>query len=300
MGCWNKTCGLSNLHITDNKPVYTFILVQNGDEGRCYNNAFYTPILVPFECDYNDYGGGKNERGVAITPLMNMIKQECYIDGAKNVEVDIDMFFDLIHDNKIAYKDVWGKTVLIDFVMMRKDVVDYVLDNWAREVYVDGLGYQPYTFQEVVNEIPAFIDVIAAEIRKWQDPDDPVNSIMFSMFKINSSDSFTSLFEPDPVTNKLNLVTISLHHDIRTPIFSINEYIVNLIIQNKIDEVTEFITDYIKGTFVNNLIAKTRKQWLPGCHEGSQACDHGGYRMLIEATTKILDTELYNLEHDID
>ena len=77
MGCWNKTCGLSNLYINDNESVYTFVLVQNDDVSRCYNTSFYTPVLVPFECTYNDYGSGENVSGTVLAPLLAAMLEKC-------------------------------------------------------------------------------------------------------------------------------------------------------------------------------------------------------------------------------
>ena len=290
MGCWSKTCGLSNLHITDGEPVYTFVLVQNSSIDRCYNTSFFRPVLVPFECNYNDYGGGDNAHGIVLDPLMQVIKENCNI--SKDDEFDVDQFFDLVHDNEITYNNPYGGG-LIDFVMIRKDVVDYVLDNWTREVYIaESSGYQPYTYQEVLSEIPEFIEVLTNKVSGMADPDDPTHSIMFSIFKLKSSSSFSSFFEESPITNRVNLVVIALMHDIHNTLFNLNDHIIELIVKNKVEELTVFLTDYIKGAFINCLLDKTRKQWMPGCHEGSQACDHDGYRILMNATAKSLDDEL--------
>ena len=289
MGCWNKTCGLSNLHITDGEPVYTFVLEQNSGIDRCYNTSFFRPVLVPFECNYNDYGGGNNAHGVILDPLMQAIKEKCNI--ANDDEFDVDQFFDLVHDNELTYKNPYSG--LIDFVMIRKDVVDYVLDNWTREVYIaEASGYQSYAYQDVLSEIPEFIEVLTKEISGMADPDDPTHSIMFSIFKLKSSSSFSSFFEESPITNRVNLVVIALMHDIHNTLFNLNDHIIELIVKNKEEELVAFLTDYIKGTFINYLLDNTRKQWMPGCHEGSQACDHDGYRILMSATAKSLDNEL--------
>ena len=60
MGCWNKTCGLSNLYIKAGQEAYVFPLVKRSQDGeRCYSHAFWKPMLLPFVTEYNDYGGGK-------------------------------------------------------------------------------------------------------------------------------------------------------------------------------------------------------------------------------------------------
>lgn len=65
MGCWNKTCGLSNLHITSGQKVTVFLLEKNlVATDRTYTTSFYHPALTPFYSEYNDYGGGENSSGV--------------------------------------------------------------------------------------------------------------------------------------------------------------------------------------------------------------------------------------------
>lgn len=298
MGCYNKTCGISNLYINDGEPVYTFVLVQNSSEERCYNTSFYRPELVPFECTYDDYGGGEKAHGVALTPLLAAITEKCRVNDDVIDELDIDAFFELVHDQEITYKNYCGKSVLVDFVMMRKDIVDHVLANWYRSVWDtnEDSGWHHYTYQDVIKEIPEFIDVLATEIQKWQDLDDPTHSIMYSMFTLKTGNSFMSQFNSSP--DRCNLVAIALQHDIHTQLFSPNEHIISLIVQNKIEEVTAFITDYVKGTFVNCLIDSVRKQWIPGCHEGSQSCDHDGYRRLIDATVTVLNKKEVEYEEE--
>ena len=110
MGCWNKTCGLSNLYINDNESVYTFVLVQNDDVSRCYNTSFYTPVLVPFECTYNDYGSGENVSGTVLAPLLAAMLEKCRDNDEVIDELNIDQFFELVHDNEITYKIIWKKS----------------------------------------------------------------------------------------------------------------------------------------------------------------------------------------------
>jgi hypothetical protein len=62
MGCWNGTCGLSNLSIRYNEPVKIVFLecdVQNvscDGDGFCFNYKYGKPISHPISAKYNDYG----------------------------------------------------------------------------------------------------------------------------------------------------------------------------------------------------------------------------------------------------
>lgn len=288
MGCWNKTCGLSNLYIQHTEPVYTFILTQNGSEGRCYNTSFYTPVLVPFECTYDDYGAGENAHGVALKPLMDTIQKIRVKDEKYIEEFTVETFFELTHDG-LLHKNFWGDERLIDFVMMRKDVVDYVLDNWVREEYV-GVAHSPngyinYKYADVIAAIPEFIDLLDEKIQAHHKIDGGKRGPMYNIFALNYRRGFSALIESNTLQS---LVVLALRHDI-DQVFNTNEYLIHLVADEKREEAVEFLTMYIKGAFINSLLDSTRKQWLPGCHDGSQACDHDGYRILMEATTKVLD-----------
>lgn len=57
MGCWNKTCGLTQLPIYHGDKVVTFLIVESPyQESMCYNNALWQLIPLPIYGEYNDYG----------------------------------------------------------------------------------------------------------------------------------------------------------------------------------------------------------------------------------------------------
>ena len=189
MGCWNKTCGLSNLYIKAGQEAYVFPLVKRSQDGeRCYSHAFWKPMLLPFVTEYNDYGGGENTEPyiskIAFEIIKNVLVEK---KQGKNPYHDIPVkkegfgeqqFFDAVHEGRLVMEDT--KLVFndkdetyqrlqieapIDFVMFRKDVVVKLLKNWAVEDYVGhGKGtygyeksYVKYTYADVVRDIPAFV-----------------------------------------------------------------------------------------------------------------------------------------------
>lgn len=179
MGCWNKTCGLSKLHIFAGDPVYVFVIEQNLDHERCYSTAFWSPALIPFESKYDDYGGGEESGGVWLPYIMealknSLIEQEVgeneYHDIAvKRDEFNEELFFESTHEGRLLTKDWRGNSREVDFVMFRKDVVDDILTNLEIDKYVgDGKGNRPdcpngnnyiyYKFADVLADVPAFLD----------------------------------------------------------------------------------------------------------------------------------------------
>lgn len=67
MGCWNGTCGLTQLPINCGNKVIVFPLKQTSYEDLSsvggalyYSNDIFTPISIPVIGEYNDYGALEN------------------------------------------------------------------------------------------------------------------------------------------------------------------------------------------------------------------------------------------------
>lgn len=64
MGCWNETCMLSHMQIMSGDDVKVIILVNTDNKSNpCYHNVNYAPLVLPFDGEYDEYGGiiTKNE-----------------------------------------------------------------------------------------------------------------------------------------------------------------------------------------------------------------------------------------------
>jgi hypothetical protein len=179
MGSWNKTCGLSNLHIRAGEDVYVFVLEENSDKtDRCYSTSFWKPVLLPFISKYNDYGGGEESSGSGFQLIMSSVAEHLIeMPQGENKFHDIlvkkegfgeEEFFESVHENRL-FKHDWRNTkTVIDFVMMRSDIVDYILANRVIEEYVGenkgNAGYSNsyihYQFSDILKDIPEFLDTI--------------------------------------------------------------------------------------------------------------------------------------------
>ena len=307
MGCWNKTCGLSNLHIRAGDPVYVFVLEKLDDkdlDGFCYSTAFYRPLLLPFASEYNDYGGGQNSSGPAFGLVMDAIKKKLVeMPQGENQYHDIavtkekfgeDLFFDAVHENRLSinYGKFHGETTL-NFVMFRRDIVDSILENWQREVYVgQGLGtcgwdnnYRRHGFQEILADLPEFIDRVSAYLT------DKEKLIDFGFF-----DSLGIVFKRD----ESNLVAKWLRSDgyRYSRLVEIKQVIIDLLTEDRRQELETVLTEYLKGVYIDCFMHMTRKSWIPGAHEGSQSQEHHGYRVLIAAVNQALDRERQEYEQE--
>ena len=287
MGCWNKTCGLSNLHITAGTPVYVFMLEKNTYENdRCYATAFWRPTLLPFLSAYNDYGGGENSHG-NINYIIDALKKrvvemdvgenECHDIAVKADAMNEDLLFEAIHEGRLKIRDGVDQ-VQVDFTMIRKDVVDHICETWVQEQYVgEGMGkigyqrnYIEYKYSDIVELLPAFIDGL--------------------MSCENSYDIYRKFDRLD--YNDLLSRYISSRKGYRYgTIFRVHDLVQQLVINGDRDEIESVLRDYLLGCFIDGFMQNCRKVWIPGCHEGSQSMEHEPYRVLNSAINNVLDAE---------
>jgi hypothetical protein len=305
MGCWNKTCGLSNLHIISGDEVYVFVIEENTDKtDRCYSTAFWKPLLLPFTSKYNDYGGGEESSGAGFQLIMDSVaKQLTEIDQGKNQFHDIavkkagfgeEQFFESVHEGRLFKKDYNGIKTTIDFVMMRKDVVDYILENRVIEQYVgEGKGttgysnsYISYKFEDILKDLPEFMDKIDSVSDQEAARKNPDLAEALMELRYARGLSIFGYEHPNKVSKWLRGDGYRY-----SSIISEQDALLSLLKDGKRTEAELLVTDLLKGHYINNFMESTRKNWAPGGHEGSQSQDADEYRLLISAMTNALDVE---------
>lgn len=287
MGCWNKTCGLSNLHITAGTQVYVFMLERNKyDNDRCYSTAFWRPTLLPFLSEYNDYGGGENSHG-NINYIIDALKKsvvemgvgenECHDIAVKADAMNEDLLFEAVHEGRLKIRDDVDQ-VQVDFTMIRKDVVDHICETWVQEQYVgEGMGkigyqrnYIEYKYSDIVELLPAFIDGL--------------------MSCENSYDIYRK-FDRLDYNDLLSRYICSRKGYRYGTIVRVSDLVQQLVINGDRDEIESVLRDYLLGCFIDGFMQNCRKVWIPGCHEGSQSMEHEPYRVLNSAINNVLDAE---------
>ena len=322
MGCWNKTCGLSKLHIYAGNPVYVFVLEQNLNHDRCYATAFWSPVLVPFESVYDDYSGGENSGGVWFQHIMDgvrekLIEQEVGENEYHDIAVKREgfgeaQFFEAVHEGRLLTKDWQGNPREVDFVMFRKDVVDDVLATMEVEKYVgEGKGNRPndqngnnyiyYRFADVVADVPAFLDKLDSVLKERMD-----------VLEVNQS--ITDKMTEDQIRDyKATLVQYMLHRDLGSiydyrdtnkaawylyrdgsrfsNLVGISDIIIQTLLSGDRTLTEQLLTEHLRASYLNMVVDSVRGVWMPGGHEGSQASDHAGYRALTAAINRALDEE---------
>lgn len=315
MGCWNKTCGLSNLHITSGTPVYVFVLEDDRDNSNCYATSLFSPLLLPFESEYNDYGGGENSSGVALPFILKGIKDQLVeMPLGENQYHDIEvtkekfneaLFFEAVHEDRLSIKGRFSaEPTRVQFTMFRKDIVDNILDKRQIEEYVgqgkgtfskwkDGsLDYERYFFKDIIADIKPMLEIVKAKIAEARaDGDTLADYMLFSgidtMFEYRSENKAARWMRND--SHRYSRI-VDMKHLI--------QYAFSKDSDVAVDKLADLLEAHLLGIFIDSFMEAARKTWIPGGHEGSQSDSGGALRLLGASINQALDIERAQWEED--
>lgn len=276
--------------------MYVFVLEEGRDKtDRCYSTAFWRPLLVPFESEYNDYGGGENSSGIAFEMIMEAVgKHLTEVKTGENQYHNIavkregfgeEQFFEAVHEHRLTSRDR-----LIDFVMFRKDVVDHILENRVIEKYVgDGKGtcgwnnnYIKYKFEDVLADIPEFLNIVESKIKDAAAEES-------GQLRFQLMGGFSYLLDYNYPNKAFWYMRDDGYRFSR--LFDSNDAIMKFLIDNKRSEAEELLKTMLIGKYIDSFMESTRRHWMPGGHEGSQSAEANDHRLLCNAIVTALDKE---------
>lgn len=298
MGCWNKTCGLSNLHIYAGTPVYVFVLEDaTTRKDHCYTTSLFKPLLLPFTSEYNDYGGGENSSGVGFELIMNSIKSQLvemplgdneYHDIAVTKEdFNEKLFFDAVHEDRLFVKTGYrDEQAMVTFTMFRKDIVDAILDQREIEEYVgDGKGtcgwgknYVRFKFDDIAASVRPLLEQLSLDFSNLGDS---------RFYIVDAIDKYRSKYRAARWLSMGDNYRYSHLVNVRSLISSG----IQRATPDALDRAEQLAIEYLKGVFIDSFMEDTRKTWIPGGHEGSQSADIDAHRLLANTVIAALDRE---------
>jgi hypothetical protein len=298
MGCWNKTCGLSNLHITAGTPVYVFVLERNKDYDQCYATSLFSPVLLPFESVYDDYGGGEDSSGVALPFVMKGLKDQLVeFDLGENEYHDIavkkegfndKLFFEACHEDRMQIKGRFDvEPTQVYFTMMRKDIVDSILETRVIEDYVGegkgthgyGNNYIRYKFADITASVRPLIERLLEDISKSEN-----EYIRFAIF--DRMHNYRNEF------HAAKYLTYDSHRYSRiVDVKHLASRALEIGTVESINKLEGLMIEHLKAVFIDSFMHSARKTWVPGGHEGSQSSSGGALRLLAKVTIDALDKE---------
>ena len=320
MGCWNKTCGLSNLHINAGEEVYTFILQKSNvyeSSSHCYSTHLYQPIIVPFYSKYDDYGAGEENHGIGLNLILeslkkNLVEKEVgkntYHDIAvKKENFDENLLFESMREGRLFVKNLFGSLeespeTKIEFLMMKKSVVDSILNNYKIEkcTYIreiQKLIYNYESFNDIVKEIDKFIELVQKDLQQQEKfIESTTNEKDKDIAKIRMM--LPQMWHYQSLCKQHNLKLeewLRYDSDIMgggsSRLLNICQIFVDFLKENKIEEAKELLTDFLKGCFIMRFMEDTRRSWIPQCGEGSQNIEFDAHKLLSQTVLKIVEQE---------
>ena len=72
-------------------------------------------------------------------------------------------------------------------------------------------------------------------------------------------------------------------------VVQVRDHILELLLNGNRDLARELMVEHLKGKFVDTFMENTRKSWIPGGHEGSQAQEYNPHRALIASMNRVMD-----------
>lgn len=180
MGCWNKTCGVTQFPLFSGDETVNFILVQTGWDDRNYCNPSslgWQMIPIPFYGEYNDYGWQDDDDGQqAKYDFLREFYKDKVVENEKEVRrarscyppmpngpfENNAILGDAIHGDvwRIKYSD--RELEIASMMVSRK-----VWDALTKSVTIDYPKETQYTISQladVVNEYRAYSDVAYEEM----------------------------------------------------------------------------------------------------------------------------------------
>lgn len=321
MGCWNQTCGISQIHIRGGEKVMIFPVSSASYGGLHYTTPFYTPLAVPFYGEYNDYGAAENCTGVGLQLALDTIRDKLVeVEQGTNQYHDIavkkegfneELFWDAVHEERLKIGGFFeDRSHKVDVMMIKQSIFDQLAQTLEFQTYdydqtAGKITYFNYKLQDVLDGVPEVVEASFTPRFKVTDDVDPelakqLHDIMFRMEPVNAVARNLLLDEngeKKKCADGINYAAKWLEHfashlsDGFSVSQQMNAWMQTLVEAGDREAVSELLTDHLKMKFVDNFLMMTRKFWSPQAGKGSQANEHEGYQALIAAMTHVLAAE---------
>ena len=290
MGCWNGTCGISQLPILTGQKVKAFLLLQSEyaknirGSGVCYPTEYFRPWFFPVTAEYNDYGSIENIQTDWNSEYMLETFRKWLADGTVRIlghdeaEVNdpgiekfekLDDVFDCVERGALVFKSIGEKLNAERTEMIPSEVELKIGIFMVVEDVFDGIVAESIRFMSLKeNEYYYIRDAKAREKAL-----DAINKIRQSK---TATDEFTTSM-CDMYADRFLGEGIEEH-------YAFKHYKTILYVPNKIT-VTEFMAKTDEVRHIGTAMAYLRKLWIPQAGQGSQSEELSFNKALIAAMT---------------
>ena len=259
MGCWNETCGFSNLPITHNMPVRAMFVKRVQKDRRPDGQLFYAfdlyqPATVLIKSTYNDYGW-LNVTAEELRPFIVNIEQ-----------MGLDISFE---DEKEDFrpKDLPPETYLW---MIREDVYQML-----RNIPLDHWGDMP-------KNVGQYVDRMRANYAKL------VEDVKATLADPTSRTAELGIWDYD-LRSRLD----NLFNRTEGPMWPLRHHLAPMA---GIDVPPENVDELVDLLQIFAAMNATRKTMVPTIGGGSQDYNEEAYRIIANFTNNAMDE--YRKEFD--
>lgn len=296
MGCWNGTCGISNLPIRNGQRVAVVLLVkQNRFDSWCYPSAVYDVAPLLFWGTYNDYGAAEDNTGYGLPLLLEgLCKNLIEIPQGENPyhdipvlreKFDVELLWEAVHEGRL-FIEGYGNKYQVEAVMIHGDIYDALMRDFRISSYNSEIGSFDISIDDIRATILQYIELLresakspifqyTTELVDWANQKKCL-AASFLSFRRNEGSHFRII---DPVD--------AIH---------------GLIEKDDWKGLEEFLNEALNVVWLNAVMSYARKIWSPQSGAGSQNSSSRVYRVLSQATLAVLNAQKakYIAENDED
>lgn len=271
MGCWNNTCAITKLPITDGDEVIALLLVHNTTEIDRLGAPFSYGVPLPFywEGSYNDYGAVEGEHGVMLEPIIETIKKHLvefelgdnkYHDiEVKKESFDHHMLMEADHEDRLKLTEASmfspnnKKEYSCTHIEIRKEAFDAIVEQYSYYSYGrdenDNFVRTTVTFADIVDQYRHFYNAL-------------MESVDRSSFRLGT------VFD-----NRDCPVGGLLHYDYKKDmsIMQADEYLTKMAEDGAtFEEMMPVIDNAVKLAVVSTFMSSAGQQWIVPGHIGQE------------------------------
>ena len=290
MGCWNGTCGVSNLPIHHGDKVMALIIKVplpkkiDNQSGACYANEFAAPVTLAFEGVYNDYGMVEKIKTNLITD--SIIKDFGVTDLyklLKNIERDEQYSSDPYSKNAayglwMCHKHVWDvltRDPELKSGWEKTHPYHYYLDAF-KEWYELTKKYEPV-------EKAYFLDLKDRVKNKEENIDETMKrEVVRHYFDLKNAIE----------QNSFNECTGAGHGSSRIDVGGIADVLQGMIESGKDSndpEIMTVVNAMCELKAMHIAMENLRKIWFPQSGKGSQSNAYAWHKKLIDCSVAIME-----------
>ncbi len=276
MGCWNGTCGITQLPIFSGDPVVVFLLIENRLEdrvewaanGHCYSNQYWTTRSIQLYGEYNDYGWFEFDDDWNSRFTLNAFQDDLVeMDLGENKYHDISVTKKSINSLEAVGEAIHEDRLFVHSVdLMSNKKMDRAIGTFAvhRRVFdaIVELGIDIYKGEITVKTLLESADEYIKKQREYVLSDTFSRMGFDFMIGEHPSNVFSGVFGRGMGEfSSVNGAHILYRDKIRTMIIA----------GATDDELKPILEELSKYYIFDSAMGNLRKTWMPQAGSGSQA-----------------------------